>query len=204
MPPPDSNLKLSEREIDLIKAWIKDGAQYEKHWAFVIPQYPNLPKVDQPDWPQNEIDYFILKKQKDLGLKPNVPADKEKLLKCISFDLTGLPPGIELMDNFSRDNSPNAYEQVVDSLLAQTSFESIWLFIGWMSPGMQTLMGTNWITSVPSGLGGIGSLMPSIKTFPMMTLSPGNWQVIYWIIRPRSKLWQRASTETIRLQKRVR
>ncbi|MEX2564558.1 MAG: PSD1 and planctomycete cytochrome C domain-containing protein, partial [Cyclobacteriaceae bacterium] len=122
MPPPESNLKLSEREIDLIKTWIDDGAQYEKHWAFEVPQYPELPEVDQTDWPQNEIDYYILKKQEDLGLKPNNPADKEKLLKRISFALTGLPPGIELMDNFSRNNNPNAYEQVVDSLLAQPSF----------------------------------------------------------------------------------
>lgn len=122
MPPPDSNLKLSDREIDLVKAWINEGAKYEKHWAFEVPLYPDLPEVEQKDWPQNEIDYFILKRQEDLGLEPNVLADKEKLLKRISFDLTGLPPGIELMDKFSSDNSPNAYEKVVDSLLAQPSF----------------------------------------------------------------------------------
>ncbi len=61
MPPPSSNLKLSSREIKLIEKWIKQGAAYEKHWAFVVPKKPALPTVSQKDWPKNEMDYFILK-----------------------------------------------------------------------------------------------------------------------------------------------
>ncbi|WP_092170217.1 PSD1 and planctomycete cytochrome C domain-containing protein [Cyclobacterium xiamenense] len=122
MPPPDSNLALSQREIELIKRWIEDGARYEKHWAFEVPRYPDVPDVNKTDWPENEIDYFVLEKQEELGYQPNGPADKEKLLKRISFDLTGLPPSMDLMDAFASDTSSSAYEEIVDFLLAQPSF----------------------------------------------------------------------------------
>ncbi|WP_375582399.1 PSD1 and planctomycete cytochrome C domain-containing protein [Cyclobacterium xiamenense] len=122
MPPPETNLRLTAREIQLIKTWIEDGAVYEKHWAFEIPRYPELPVVHTSNWPVNEIDYFILKKQEEQGYRPNEAADKEMLLKRVSFDLTGLPPGMDLMDKFASDTSSGAYEEVVDFLMAQPSF----------------------------------------------------------------------------------
>src|SRR5687768_14945561 len=70
MPPAGSNLKLTNREIELIQKWIKQGAKYESHWAFVAPKKPALPQVKQKDWARNEIDYFILQKQEQKGLKP--------------------------------------------------------------------------------------------------------------------------------------
>ncbi|MFC5411086.1 PSD1 and planctomycete cytochrome C domain-containing protein [Larkinella bovis] len=122
MPPPSSNLKLTQREIRLIEKWIKQGAKYEKHWAFVPPKKPALPEVDKTDWPKNEIDYFILHQQEQRGLSPNEEADKERLLKRVSLDLTGLPPTLEMMDRFLADNSPNAYEKAVDQLLKNPAY----------------------------------------------------------------------------------
>ncbi len=117
MPPRSSNLSLSEHEITVIEKWIKQGAKYEKHWAFVAPQKPDIPAVKENGWPRNEIDYFILARQEQIGLKPNVEADKERLLRRVSLDLTGLPPTLEMMDTFLADQSTDAYEKVVDRLL---------------------------------------------------------------------------------------
>lgn len=117
MPPIDSNLKLTEHEIALIEKWIKQGAKYKPHWAFIAPQSPKLPNVSDENWPKNEIDHFILAKMDENGLKPNEEADKERLLKRVSLDLTGLPPSLDLQNQFLNDKSESAYEKVVDELL---------------------------------------------------------------------------------------
>ncbi|AXE20940.1 hypothetical protein DR864_25965 [Runella rosea] len=122
MPPPASNLKLSSHEIALIEKWIKQGAKYEKHWAFVAPKKPALPEVKKEDWPKNEIDYFILHKQEQKGFSPNEEADKERLLKRLSLDLVGLPPTLKMMDSFLADKSPKAYEKAVDELLKNPAY----------------------------------------------------------------------------------
>ncbi|WP_428664434.1 PSD1 and planctomycete cytochrome C domain-containing protein [Runella sp.] len=122
MPPSGSNLKLSPHEISLIEKWIKQGAKYEKHWAFVAPKKPTLPEVKKEDWPKNEIDYFVLHKQEQKGFSPNEEADKERLLKRVSLDLTGLPPTLKMMDAFLADKSPNAYEKVVDELFKNPAY----------------------------------------------------------------------------------
>ncbi|WP_299547957.1 PSD1 and planctomycete cytochrome C domain-containing protein [Seonamhaeicola sp.] len=122
MPPTDSNLKLSEYEIKIIKKWIKQGAKYQSHWAFTPPNKPELPKVNNEVWTINEIDYFILNKIESNGLQPNPGAKKERLLKRVAFDLTGLPPSIELQNEFLNDTSSNAYEHIVDKLLASKHY----------------------------------------------------------------------------------
>ncbi|HEY0670070.1 MAG TPA: PSD1 and planctomycete cytochrome C domain-containing protein [Sphingobacteriaceae bacterium] len=122
MPPISSNLKLTEREIELIKKWIKQGARYEKHWSFIAPVKSQLPKVKNSDWPKNEIDYFILHKQEQEGLTPNPEADKERLLKRLSLDITGLLPSLEMMDHFLADKRPDAYQRVVDQLLNSPAY----------------------------------------------------------------------------------
>lgn len=122
MPPPASHLKLTPHEVALIEKWIKQGAKYEKHWAFIPPQKAPLPKVSDKEWPRNEIDYFILKKQEEMGLKPNPEADKERLLKRLSLDLLGLPPTIEMMDAYAADKSVDAYEKMVDRLLEDKAY----------------------------------------------------------------------------------
>ncbi|MBA2499529.1 MAG: DUF1553 domain-containing protein [Chitinophagaceae bacterium] len=118
MPAPDSHLgALSEYEIKLFKKWILQGAKYESHWAFIPPVKSPLPDVSNKDWVKNEIDYFIYDRIKKKGLKPNEEADKERLLKRICLDITGLPPSVEMMDKFLNDKSANAFEKMVDVLL---------------------------------------------------------------------------------------
>ena len=118
MPVPESHLGLlSSYEIALVKKWIEQGAKYEPHWAFVPPKKIKLPSVSNDKWVKSEIDYFILNKLDAKHLTPNDEADKEHLLKRVSFDLTGLPPSIEMMDKFLNDNSANAYEKIVDELM---------------------------------------------------------------------------------------
>lgn len=121
MPPPYSNLSVSDHEKELIKKWIDQGAKYQKHWAFIAPQSREIPDTDSA-WPANAIDHFILAKMEEQRLRPNEPADKERLLKRVSFDLTGLPPSIDLQERFLRDNSSGAYEKVVDELLASPHY----------------------------------------------------------------------------------
>lgn len=117
MPPIDSNLKLAEHEIALIEKWIKQGAKYKPHWAFIAPQSSKLPELSNENWPKNEIDHFTLAKMDENGLKPNEEADKERLLKRVSLDLTGLPPSLDLQNRFLNDKSESAYEKVVEELL---------------------------------------------------------------------------------------
>lgn len=122
MPPPESNLSLTESEIDLIKRWIEQGAQYEPHWAFVSPKKAELPKIKDEEWPRNEIDYFTLAKMNKLGLDPNDQAEKHELLKRVSLDLTGLPPTPEMINAFEKDDSPEAYEKAVDKIMNLPTF----------------------------------------------------------------------------------
>jgi hypothetical protein len=118
MPSPESHLgTLSEYEISLIQKWIEQGAKYEKHWAFEPPKKAPLPAVENKEWCKNEIDFFILDELEKQKLQPNEEADKERLLKRVAFDLTGLPPSVEMMDKFLADNSATAYEKIVDELL---------------------------------------------------------------------------------------
>ena len=122
MPPLDSNLKLSSYEIQILKKWIEQGAAYEPHWAFVAVDKPELPKLKNADWVNNEIDYFVLQKLQDVGLTPNPMADKERLLKRVSLDITGLPPTPEMQKKFIQNDAADAYEKVVDELLASDHY----------------------------------------------------------------------------------
>lgn len=122
MPPVESNLALSSREIKLIEKWIEQGAKYERHWAYVPPEKTMLPEVENTAWPQNEIDYFVLEKLEQHGLTPNEEADRERLLKRLCLDITGLPPSIEMMESFSADPSDASYERMVDRLLSEPAY----------------------------------------------------------------------------------
>jgi hypothetical protein len=122
MPPLSSRLKLTDREIKLIKKWISQGAVYEKHWAFTVPVKPKVPVVRKKEWPKNPIDYFVLAKQEEKGLSPNGEADPERLLKRLSLDITGLVPGLDLMDSFMADKRADAYERMVDVLLQSPAY----------------------------------------------------------------------------------
>lgn len=118
MPPASSGHKLTEAQINLLKRWIDEGAQWNEHWAFVAPQRPALPAVKNAAWPRNAIDNFILARLEKEGLKPAVEADRATLLRRVSLDLTGLPPTPAEVDAFLNDKAPDAYEKAVDRLLA--------------------------------------------------------------------------------------
>ena len=131
MPPPSSNLSLTSTEIAIIKKWIEQGAVYKKHWSFIPPQQSSIPEVDDDLKINNPIDNFVFAKMKEVGLSPNEEASKEALLKRVSMDITGLPPSIDLQEKFLKDNSPNAYEKVVDELLKSKHYGEK-MAISWM------------------------------------------------------------------------
>ncbi|MEM6631695.1 MAG: DUF1549 domain-containing protein, partial [Bacteroidota bacterium] len=122
MPPPESNLALSTYEKALIAKWIKQGAVYKPHWAFVSPRQEALPTVENGSWIQQPLDHFILQKIEGNGLEPSAIADKSTLLRRASLDLTGLPPTPDKIEAFLADNSPNAFEKVIDRLLESEAY----------------------------------------------------------------------------------
>lgn len=122
MPPTYSGRKLTAEQVQLIKTWIDEGAKWETHWAFVPPKRPDPPEVKDKDWAKTPIDQFVLAKLESQGLQPSAPADKSTLLRRVTFDLTGLPPTPAELNAFLEDKSPNAYEKVVDRLLASPHY----------------------------------------------------------------------------------
>ena len=122
MPPTHSGLKLNDREIETLKSWILEGAAWQKHWSFIPPKSPPLPAVSKQAWVRNPIDAFVLAKLDREGLSPSPEAAKTTLIRRATLDLTGLPPTPTEADAFLRDESPNAYEKVLDRLLASPRY----------------------------------------------------------------------------------
>ena len=122
MPPVASGRSLTKPEIELLTEWIRQGAKWQSHWSFVAPVRPPLPSVKNTAWPKNAIDYFVLARLEKEGLQPSPEADRTTLLRRVSFDLTGLPPTLQELDDFLKDSSANAYEMVVDRLLASSRY----------------------------------------------------------------------------------
>src|SRR5947209_7786674 len=100
MPPPQSKTTLTAAQKQLLKKWIEQGAEYKGHWAFTRPVRPEVPKVKNRAWVQNEIDAFILERLEKAGLAPSARADKATLIRRLSLDLRGLPPSFEEVDTF--------------------------------------------------------------------------------------------------------
>jgi hypothetical protein len=123
MPPVESNKEaLTDEEKSIIKRWIAQGAEYKTHWSFIPPVKSELPKVKKRSWPRSKLDYHILAKLEALGTRPSPEADKETLIRRVTLDLTGLPPTPEEVDAFLKDRSDDAYEKVVDRLLASPHY----------------------------------------------------------------------------------
>ena len=122
MPPAESNLSLTPREIALLGRWIEQGAQWKPHWAFIAPEAPPLPAVVGEAWPRNGLDHFVLARLELEGLSPSPEANRITLLRRVTFDLTGLPPTLEAIDAFLADTIPDAYGRVVDTLLASEAY----------------------------------------------------------------------------------
>ena len=131
MPPPESNLDLSDREKEILKKWVLQGGKWDKHWAYIKPELPIVPEVKNISWTTNEIDYFILRKLESKGMSPSKIEEKEILLRRVYFDIIGLPPSVSDIDNFISDKSPNAYEKIIDKLLESEAYgermASIWM-----------------------------------------------------------------------------
>src|SRR5262245_38631575 len=117
MPPARTNKSLKPEQIELIRRWIDQGATWREHWAFIPPKRVALPAVKSAAWPRNAVDHFILARLEREGLSPSPEASKETLIRRVTLDLTGVPPTLAEIDAFLADNSPQAYERVVDRLL---------------------------------------------------------------------------------------
>ncbi len=122
MPPSTSHLKLDAKEKELIRQWVVQGGPYQEHWAFTAPVRSPLPPVGNTSWVHNDIDRFVLANLESNGLTPSREADKPTLIRRVSLDLTGIPPTPAEVDDFIADTSPNAYEKVVDRLLASPRY----------------------------------------------------------------------------------
>jgi len=122
MPAPESHLALDEVEKATLIRWIEQGAEWKPHWSFIPPVTPAVPAVRTSGWPRGEIDRFVLAALEAKGWKPSPEAPRETWLRRVSFDLTGLPPTPAAIDAFLADRAPDAYERVVDRLLAAPAY----------------------------------------------------------------------------------
>ncbi len=128
---PPKGERLTGKQIALLRSWIERGAIWpeeaeKKHWAYVKPVRPVLPKVQNKKWPRNGIDYFVQARLEKEKLKPSPPADRATLIRRVSLDLIGLPPALEEVDAFLADKSADAYEKLVDRLLASSAYGERW------------------------------------------------------------------------------
>jgi hypothetical protein len=123
--PPDEPA-LTDQQIRILRRWIEQGAPWQEHWAFQPPQTPEPPAVTRTDWVRNPIDAFVLARLEASGLTPAPPADRLALLRRAYFDLTGLPPTPEAVAEFLADDSPEAFEKVIDRLLDSPHYGERW------------------------------------------------------------------------------
>ncbi len=126
MPPKQSGKQVSAEQIEKIRQWIVSGAPYEVHWSFRPVQRHPAPAVQQADWPQNAIDDFVLARLEPKNLAPSAEADRYTLIRRVYLDFLGLPPGIEEVDRFVADKRPDAYERLLDQVLASPRFGERW------------------------------------------------------------------------------
>ncbi len=122
MPPPRSGRRLTPRQLDLLRRWIEQGAKWQNHWSFIPPRRPPLPAVQDAGWVRNPIDSFVLGRLEQEKLRPSPEAPRATLIRRMTLDLTGLPPTPAEVEAFEADRSPDAYEKVVDRLLASPRY----------------------------------------------------------------------------------
>lgn len=122
MPPPESHKKLTPAQKETLKRWIAEGAEYQPHWAYIVPQRPTLPMVKNSAWVRNPVDTFILANLETKSVKPSPEADRRTLIRRAYLDLTGLPPNPNDVGTFVRDEETGAFRRVVDKLLDSPHF----------------------------------------------------------------------------------
>ena len=126
MPPPAAKKPLLSSHKKVLKQWVREGAVYTEHWAFIRPKALPLPKTKQSSWLRNDLDRFILSSLEGQGLKPSVEAGRHRLIRRLSLDLIGLPPKPDEIQAFIKDKRPYAYERLVDRLLARSEYGERW------------------------------------------------------------------------------
>ena len=133
MPPPESNLILTDHEKSILEKWVMQGAEWKKHWAYIKPSLPKIPQVKNKDWVSNPIDNFVLKNIENNQLSISNIESKEILIRRLYFDLIGLPPSVQEVDDFINDKDEDSYLKLVDRLLDSKSYgermASIWMDI---------------------------------------------------------------------------
>ena len=133
MPPPESNLILTDHEKSILEKWVMQGAEWKKHWAYIKPSLPKIPQVKNKDWVSNPIDNFVLKNIENNQLSISNIESKEILIRRLYFDLIGLPPSVQEVDDFINDKGEDSYLKLVDRLLDSKSYgermASIWMDI---------------------------------------------------------------------------
>ncbi len=122
MPPPSAHRELKQSELALVKRWVEQGAVWQDHWSFLPVHRPELPASTYRGWTNNPIDRFVARRLGQAGLQPMPEADRETLLRRVTFDLTGLPPTLAEIDAFQSDSRPDAYERVVQRLLSSAHY----------------------------------------------------------------------------------
>jgi len=122
MPPIESSKSLSPAQVELLGRWIDAGASWQTHWSLIPPMRPQPPSVQKATWAQGTIDQFVLKRLKEAGLEPSLEADRTTLIRRLCLDLIGLPPTSTEVDAFVNNESPTAYGQLVERLLASRHF----------------------------------------------------------------------------------
>ena len=126
MPPPEKGKRLSPREVQLLRDWIAQGADYAVHWSYTTVKRPPVPVVSRSKWGSNEIDMYVLRKLREHGLAPSPEADRWTLARRAAVDLVGLPPSVEELTAFVNDREPEAFARYVDRLLAKDAFGEHW------------------------------------------------------------------------------
>jgi hypothetical protein len=126
MPPRKAGSRLKPSEVDILRRWIEQGAEYAVHWALIAPRALPLPTIQQKTWPRNGIDFWILARLEKEGLQPAPQADFPTLLRRVSLDLRGLPPTPQEVERFNRDPAPDAFEKSVDRFLADPAYGERW------------------------------------------------------------------------------
>lgn len=122
MPPPEAKLPLSNEQKAILIKWIEQGAEYKDHWAFVKPEKQELPKLKSTEWVKNEIDHFVQQRLTQEKIEPAARASKETLIRRVAFDVTGLPPSLEQVDAYLKDESPDAYPKMLDQFLDSDAY----------------------------------------------------------------------------------
>src|SRR3954447_4030649 len=126
MPPADSGKALKPEQVEILKRWVLEGAQYQPHWAFVAPKRPPIPNVKRKDWVRNPIDAFVLARLEHDGLAPSAAASPNTLLRRLSLDLIGLPPSLDELSAYEKQGGESAYNEAVERLLKSPHFGERW------------------------------------------------------------------------------